>query len=137
MKESAVIPIEPFKDTPALREWLAPFGAIAATAQLPARSVASGRVEIRSVLTGQSAQRGMETAIDIYDIAPSPLPIELRVLERHPTSFQTFVPLSVETLVVAVCPADAAGEPDLRGLRAFRVGPGRTVTYHRGGWHRA
>ncbi len=77
----------------------------------------------------------MEAAIDIYDIAPSPLPIALRVLERHPASFQTFIPLNAEALVVAVCPADAAGEPDLRRLRAFRVGPGRIVTYRRGVWH--
>jgi ureidoglycolate lyase len=63
------------------------------------------------------------------------LPLRLTVLERHPHSAQTFIPLDAGRYLVIVCDADPAGGPDLRTLRAFLAGPHQSVTYARNVWH--
>ncbi|XDG04344.1 hypothetical protein ABKA04_003959 [Annulohypoxylon sp. FPYF3050] len=81
---------------------------------------------------------------------------EVKILERHPFTTQTFVPLgaSVETrYLVIVAPSRApdnpdknfpvprgdrlpgSGLPDLKGLRAFVATGAQAVTYGAGTWH--
>lgn len=60
-----------------------------------------------------------------------PMPIVL--LEKHPHSTQTFVPMgTARYLVVVALGGDA---PDLATLRAFVVHPGTAVSYRPGVWH--
>ncbi|APW38265.1 hypothetical protein RD110_14555 [Rhodoferax koreense] len=63
------------------------------------------------------------------------LPLELKALERHPFSTQTFLPVNGCGFLVVVCHADADGEPDLATLRAFEAAPDQGVTYARNVWH--
>jgi ureidoglycolate lyase len=85
---------------------------------------------------------------------PGDLMFPVRILERHPFTPQTFVPLSANPdgkYLVVVAPslppssADAAlpvpaglpgrGLPDLRRLRAFVASTRQAVTYGAGTWH--
>ncbi|CDO95197.1 unnamed protein product [Kluyveromyces dobzhanskii CBS 2104] len=65
---------------------------------------------------------------------------EIKVLEKHPFSTQTFIPMGRATasgyayLVVTALP-DKAGEPDLSSLNAFLCKPNQVVTYGAGVWH--
>lgn len=63
------------------------------------------------------------------------LPLDLKALERHPFSTQTFLPLNGCGYIVVVCHADAEGRPDLVTLRAFEAAPDQGVTYARNVWH--
>ncbi len=63
------------------------------------------------------------------------LPIELRLLERHPCSSQTFLPMVCARFLVCVAPALEDGRPDAGGILAFACGPGQGVSYRRGVWH--
>jgi ureidoglycolate lyase len=63
------------------------------------------------------------------------LPLRLTVLERHPYSAQTFIPLDAGRYLVIVCEADPGGGPNLRALRAFLAHSHQTVTYARNVWH--
>ena len=63
------------------------------------------------------------------------LPLRLTVLERHPYSAQTFIPLDAGRYLVTVCAADPEGRPNLRTLRAFLAFSHQTVTYARNVWH--
>ncbi len=63
------------------------------------------------------------------------LPLDLKLLERHPASTQAFLPLVVGRMLVCVAPTAADGRPDLSGLRAFVGLPGQGVNYGVGVWH--
>lgn len=67
--------------------------------------------------------------------ATASLPLQLRVLERHPFSAQSFIPLDHGRYLVIVCEADPAGRPNLNTLRAFLALSHQCVTYARNVWH--
>lgn len=71
--------------------------------------------------------------INIFRGAATPLPFEVRMLERHPLGSQAFLPMErVRFLVVVAPPGDTVG-PDQ--VRAFLAEPGQGVNYARGTWH--
>ncbi|MGX7705203.1 ureidoglycolate lyase [Methylobacterium sp. Gmos1] len=63
------------------------------------------------------------------------LPLTVTLLERHPFSAQTFLPLTGARYLAIVAQSDDGGGPDLETLRAFLAEPGQGVTYRRGVWH--
>jgi len=63
------------------------------------------------------------------------LPLDLKAMERHPFSTQTFLPVNGCGYIVVVCHADADGQPDLATLRAFEAASDQGVTYARNVWH--
>ena len=63
------------------------------------------------------------------------LPFTVRLLERHPCSTQTFLPMVCVRFLVVVAPTLADGTPDLSGLQAFVCGPGEGISYHQDVWH--
>lgn len=56
-------------------------------------------------------------------------------LERHPHSWQTFIPISVARYCVVVAPALPDGSPDIEKARGFVGGPGDAIAYPRNVWH--
>jgi len=62
-------------------------------------------------------------------------PMDVKVLERHEHSSQTFVPLHVSRYLVLVTLDAPGGGPDLSRLRAFVARAGQGVTYAMGTWH--
>ncbi|BAO38440.1 ureidoglycolate hydrolase [Kluyveromyces marxianus] len=65
---------------------------------------------------------------------------ELKVLEKHPFSSQTFIPMGRSTsmgfaYIVVVALPNEKGEPDLLTLKAFLCKPNQAVTYGAGVWH--
>ncbi|HET8897385.1 MAG TPA: ureidoglycolate lyase [Rhodanobacteraceae bacterium] len=72
-------------------------------------------------------------AISVITCQPEPLPLRLRLMERHPLGSQAFVPLNGQRYVVVVAPA---GAPPARDeLRAFLCRGDQGINYHRGIWH--
>ncbi|QEL27232.1 ureidoglycolate hydrolase (plasmid) [Bosea sp. F3-2] len=63
------------------------------------------------------------------------LPLMVTMLERHPFTAQTFLPLSGGRYLAIVAESDAQGGPDPATLRAFLAGPSQGVTYRRDVWH--
>lgn len=63
------------------------------------------------------------------------LPLRITLLEKHPCSTQTFLPMVCSRIVVVVAPAGTDGAPDLAGLCAFVGSAGQGVTYGVGVWH--
>lgn len=66
---------------------------------------------------------------------PVALPLQLKLLERHPHSSQTFVPMVVSRYLVCVAPTGPDGLPVIAGLKAFIAAPGQAINYHAGTWH--
>ena len=63
------------------------------------------------------------------------LPVDITLLEKHPASSQTFVPMRCRRLLVCVAPPRADGTPDVDALEAFLFEEGEGVSYLPGVWH--
>jgi len=63
------------------------------------------------------------------------LPLDIKVMERHPHSSQAFFPLEASSYIVMVCSDAADGGPDMARLDAFIVGAGQGINYNPGTWH--
>jgi ureidoglycolate lyase len=69
------------------------------------------------------------------NVAMTRFPATLKMMERHPYSFQTFIPLDVSGYLVCVAPGGADDLPEMDKLRAFIVPAGIAITYHANAWH--
>ena len=105
-----------------------PFGAVLEGARAP------GRVYHSDTLASGRAHAPVSLAV--ATVAPKGgLPLEVKVLERHEHSSQTFIPLQVSRYLVLATRDAPAGGPDLSRLRAFVARAGQGVTYAMGTWH--
>lgn len=75
---------------------------------------------------------GGRAGISLFRSTPLPMPIQIRVLERHPLSSQAFFPLGPRPYLVVVAPP---GDLDENAIRVFLAQPGQGVNYHAGTWH--
>lgn len=75
---------------------------------------------------------GGRAGISIFRSKPLPMPIQIRLLERHPLSSQAFYPLSPRPYLVVVAPP---GNLDENAIRVFLAQSGQGVNYHAGTWH--
>jgi ureidoglycolate lyase len=78
------------------------------------------------------ADGGGTAIISIFRSIASQLPLQVKVMERHPIGSQAFMPLTKNPYIVVVAPA---GELDSSKLRAFIAQPDQGVNYHKGTWH--
>jgi ureidoglycolate lyase len=76
---------------------------------------------------------GGRPLLSIFRASPRPLPLLVRMLERHPLSSQGFYPLHERPFLVVV--AESAGRPRAAQLRAFLSSGCQGVNFHRGTWH--
>lgn len=80
--------------------------------------------------TGRDGGRPM---VSVFRARRSPMPLRLRLVERHQLGSQTFIPLMRQRMLVVVAPRSPA--PDLEALRCFIAAPGQGVNYAAGTWH--
>lgn len=105
---------------PISAEAFAPYGQLIAAPPDPGRmSYADGL-----------ADAGRAPVLSTTHVSASTTPIVVEVLERHPHSSQTFLPLDSDRWLVVV-----SSGPDSSGIEAFVVGPDVGVTIGRGVWH--
>ena len=68
-------------------------------------------------------------------VLPASGEVLVRGVERHPHSNQTFVPLNGTRHLVAVCPSDADGRPQVDRLEVFVASGAQAVNYDANVWH--
>ncbi len=79
------------------------------------------------------AEAGGRPLISVFEACPRALPLQVRMLERHPLSSQTFYPLDARPFLVVVA-GEGEGDPTDR-LRVFWCSPTQGVNYRRNTWH--
>jgi ureidoglycolate lyase len=79
--------------------------------------------------------QGGRPLISIFRAAPRTLPFEVRALERHPLSSQSFFPLDRRPFLVVV--AQGPQSPVAAGVQAFVSSGLQGVSYRRNTWHHA
>lgn len=130
------VQVDIIEDAAELSERFSPYGEIVDLSAAPERILDGGRLCIRQVpFEVARTENDARLSMDVYEIKSRHLPLEIKRLERHPFSFQTFIPLSPCTLIVAVCPPRLDGEPNFPALSAFLIEAGRIITYRQGVWH--
>jgi ureidoglycolate lyase len=77
--------------------------------------------------------QGGRPILNIFRAVPRVLPMQLRVMERHPLGSQAFVPLNQRSYLVVVAPASTTLE--LAQIRCFLAQAGQGVNYAKGTWH--
>ena len=73
--------------------------------------------------------------LDFVTIAARTLPFTTQVMERHPYSSQTFIPIGVARYLVIVAPPSLPTEPDMTRAQAFIAESRQCITYRAGTWH--
>lgn len=71
--------------------------------------------------------------ISIFRGTPRPMPIEIKMMERHPLGSQAFMPLSGQKFLIVV--AEGTEAPAAENLRAFISDGTQGVTYAKNVWH--
>jgi len=61
--------------------------------------------------------------------------VRISVLEQHPHSVQTFIPLKVQSWLVALAPSNPDGSPDTQQIKWAVAGKGDAICIHRNVWH--
>ncbi|WP_241464218.1 ureidoglycolate lyase [Rhodoferax saidenbachensis] len=77
--------------------------------------------------------QGGRPILNIFRATPRVLPMQLRVMERHPLGSQAFMPLSSTPYLVVVAPASPTLVPEQ--IRCFLAQAGQGVNYAKGTWH--
>ena len=119
---------------PLAAKTFAPYGdVIEVTADAPIRTINDGNAQRFHDLAALTLEEsGGKASINIFRVTPLSMPVTLKVMERHPLSSQTFVPLSDQPFLVAVAPA---GDLKPNAISVFLAKPSQGVNYHPGTWH--
>ena len=124
------LPVEPLD-----AEAFSRFGdVIEARAGGPRRTINEGFAERFDDLARLDTQRQQgRPVLSVFRARPRPLPLQLRLVERHLLGSQAFVPLLPQRFLVVVAQAGPAPSPT--ELRCFMARPGQGVNYAAGTWH--
>lgn len=112
-----------------------PYGHIIEVGSRP-MSVNNGtafRHDVGDVLT--SGRAASDLYLSVFEVEAQRLPLRLDMLECHPCSAQTIVPMRVERYLAVVSLSGSDGRPAMDSLRAFVFGPTQGVNYNPGVWH--
>lgn len=118
---------------PLTAEAFAPFGEVIQFAGAQHYPINQGLAErYHDLARVDVAAEGGRALINLFRAQPRALPLEIRLLERHPLGSQAFLPLSEKPWLVVVAPP---GEFDPARIRAFVTRGWQGVNYARGTWH--
>lgn len=119
---------------PLTRDAFAPFGdVIDDTGGTPIWTNGDTAQRLHGLGLIDAAEDGGNPVISLFRLPAPVLAKRVAMMERHPISSQTFVPLTAMRLIVIVAARDAL--PEAPALRAFVSNGRQGINYHRGVWH--
>ena len=122
------------KPQPLSREAFKPFGDVIETEGAKSYPINDGMcTRFHDLAAVDVDEAGGRPLINLFRSKPWPLPLAVRLLERHPKSSQAFMPLGRAPFLVVVAPPGDAPSPET--VRAFRSDGSQGVNVHRGVWH--
>ncbi|MFT4939944.1 MAG: ureidoglycolate lyase [Paraglaciecola sp.] len=96
-------------------------------------SINEGHTErYHDLATVEVTKDGGRPLISIFRAEPLAMPHKIKVMERHPLSSQTFMPLGQHPYLVVVA---AKGEFIANTIKVFLAQANQGVNYHAGTWH--
>lgn len=112
----------------------APFGDVIETQGRDHYTINEGTTERYHDLANIDVGEGDgQPLVSIFQATPRPVPITIKMMERHPLGSQAFMPLSVQPYLVVV--AGPGDEVDAGTLKAFITNGRQGVNYAKNTWH--
>ena len=119
---------------PLTKHAFAPFGDVIETDGSAHFMINSGSTRrYHKLATVGTSSTDDQAIISIFSTQALPMPVTIRMLERHPLGSQAFIPLLGNSFLIVVAPV--APSPALNLVRAFRSNGRQGVNYHRAVWH--
>jgi ureidoglycolate lyase len=117
---------------PLTKAAFAPFGQVIETRDAKAKLINDGFAQRFDGLAGiDVAAEGGAVNISLFDGSLRPMPILIKLMERHPLGSQLFMPLNEKPWLVLVC-----SDPRMpASYRAFSATGQQGVNYARNIWH--
>jgi ureidoglycolate lyase len=117
---------------PLTKAGFAPFGEVVESADVKPKLINEGFAERFDDLAQiDVAAEGGEVNISLFTGAARPVPLVIKLMERHPLGSQLFMPLNGAPWLVVVCT-----DPDVpSSYRAFAASGRQGVNYARNCWH--
>jgi ureidoglycolate lyase len=120
--------------SPLTRAAFAPFGDVIETDGAHHYPINQGStIRFHDLARVDVAEGEGRTLLNLFRATPLPLPIEIRLLERHPLGSQAFIPLGERRFLVVV--ADNVATPSAEHLHAFLSNGRQGMNYRRNTWH--
>lgn len=117
---------------PLTRAAFAPFGDVIESESISPLVINQGFAERFNDLAKIDVEaEGGTVNVSLFRGQPRPLPVAIKLMERHPLGSQLFLPLQDRSWLVLV----AADVNDLAGYRAFAATGQQGVNYARNVWH--
>ena len=133
MRREVPLHIEPLTVEPLTRTAFASFGDVIETEGAERRLINNGTTErFHDLAWVEALGTDARVLINIFRGQGFHLPIDIRMMERHPFGSQAFVPLNGRPFLVVVA-EDEAGRP--ARPRAFLTQGNQGVNYHHKVWH--
>lgn len=121
-----------FELLPLTREAFRPFGDVVEMEGSAPLTINQGfALRFNDLASIDVTSEGGATNVSLFLGTPRPVPIEIKLMERHPLGSQLFFPLQDRPWLVLV----AEDVHDPRSYRAFRAGGRQGVNYARNVWH--
>lgn len=119
---------------PLTRRAFAPYGDVIDTNGIRPLAINEGTTERFNDLADVDVCRDDgRPLISIFRGQPRPLPIDIRMMERHPLASQAFIPLQNQPWLIVV--AKPSENVEVTDLRAFRATGKQGINYRPGVWH--
>jgi ureidoglycolate lyase len=116
---------------PLTKASFAPFGDVIEIDGVQPLSINQGWAERYHALSRIEIGEG-QAILSVFRATARPMPLEIRMLERHPLGSQAFYPLAQHDWLIVVSAAD---KPDAGKLRLFRASGTQGVQYATNTWH--
>ncbi|MFZ6814977.1 ureidoglycolate lyase [Undibacterium sp. Rencai35W] len=118
------------------RAAFAPFGDVIMLDGARHYPINEGTTERYHALTSaDTAEQNGQTILSLFRAQARALPLEIRVMERHPLGSQAFAPMTHDMAAEYLVVVAPAGEFRLDSLRAFLCQGFQGVNYAKGVWH--
>src|SRR4029450_6240850 len=125
MATASILRLRP---VPLIRGLFAPFGEVIETDGNPHYTINDGYAERYSDLANVDiGERAGQIGVNFSQALPRPLPMPIRMVERHPLSSQAFVAMGGQPFLVVVAAPDKA--PLAGDLHAFVTNGRQGVNY--------
>jgi ureidoglycolate lyase len=120
---------------PLTAEAFAAFGQVIAAATAAQRyAINEGTAErFHDLARIDTTRDGGRPVLSLFRAMPRPLPLQVKLMERHQLGSQAFMPLGAQRFLVLVAPPGPA--PTAQDLRCFIAAPGQGVNFDAGTWH--
>ena len=130
----AIIKMLVLKVQPLSKAAFAPFGDVIETADSDFFMINNNNTQrFHRLAQVELSDASDKAIISIFRAKSLTMPLQVKMLERHPKGSQAFMPLKGQPFLIVVAPAGP--EPELDQAQAFIATGEQGINYHLGTWH--